>query len=130
MNFVDYKCIESLLIEGEELITNESTKATLFNPELNTFVEKELRKLISFMIKDIDDKKINVLITVNDNSYSFDFKAICNGVTYNGMKLVDNGMIKEKDFDICGKNIANYIRKSKVYTNSKLHKVNLIIDLK
>lgn len=27
MEFVDYKCLESLLIEGEELIVNEATSS-------------------------------------------------------------------------------------------------------
>ena len=47
------------------------------------------------------------------------------------MKIVDDGMIKEKDFDKFGKNIADYIRKSKVYNNSKnkMYKINLNIEL-
>ena len=54
MEFVDYKCLESLLIQGEELIATESsnTSIKLTNSDINDFISYKIPSSVNEFLKE------------------------------------------------------------------------------
>ena len=109
MEFVDYKCLESLLIEGEEIIATESFVDTVKSVIINFF--KLLSKLIDNFINVIKDKfnkskskKSNISKEISNEGYSNEMKRACNRTI---MKIAESlyNMVSNEAF-LLNKNLS------------------------
>ena len=63
-----------------------------------------------------------VRVNVSDKSFAIEFFAVVEGVKHQCYDMIDNGIIREKDFDIMVKQLAKYIRTCRVYCPEELNK--------
>lgn len=60
---------------------------------------------------------------ISDKSYSIEFFASVSGVKYQCFDMIDNGIIKEQDFDSIVKQLATFIRNSSEYHPGEINKI-------
>ena len=112
----------SSLKRGLESIATESSNSRIDSNRIKSYIIKRIMQLVPFIINDKNASSINVKLLVSKSAYSLDFNATVNKIKYNAMKMVDDGMIKEKDFNTCAEDIAKFVRKQSSYNPSKVNK--------
>lgn len=89
----------------------------------------ELENIVYSQIKAFvpEFDSVKVTIRVSKKIYSLDFIAELNGEKIRCDTLLDDGTIKEKEFDKSAKFIADYIKSLPDYNSEKQNKYVLII---
>lgn len=108
--------------EYEYQTATESSNSRIDSNKIKSYVIKRIMQLVPFIINDKNASSINVKLLVSKSAYSLDFNATVNKIKYNAMKMVDDGMIKEKDFNTCAEDIAKFVRKQSSFNPSKVNK--------
>lgn len=88
-----------------------------------TDYEKYISKQISTIIPNFE--KIDFRANIGDSSYSVEFFATIKGRKMQCFDMVDDGLIKEKDFDTVSENIAKFIRNTSDYQKNTINKIKL-----
>ena len=86
--------------------------------ELEKYIIDQLTQLVPNA--DVLDVRVNV----GDKSYSVEFFATVNGVKHQCYDMIDDGIIKEKDFDTIVKQIAERIRNCPEYRSGEINKIS------
>ena len=124
-DFVSWKDVIQSYKSNKDIIWNsatESSNSRIDNNRIKSYIIKRIMQLVPFIINDKNTSSINVKLLVSKSAYSLDFTATVNKIKYNAMKMVDDGMIKEKDFNACAEDIAKFVRKQTSYNPSKVNK--------
>ena len=108
--------------EYEYQTATESSNSRIDSNKIKSYIIKRIMQLVPFIINDKNTSSINVKLLVSKSAYSLDFNTMVNKIKYNAMKMVDDGMIKEKDFNACAEDIAKFVRKQTSYNPSKVNK--------
>ena len=86
--------------------------------ELEKYIITNLEKLVP------NAEGFEIRANISDKSYSLEFFAIIEGVRYQCYDMIDDGLVKEKDFDTAVKQIAKYIRTSPEYKSGEVNKIS------
>ena len=84
--------------------------------DLENHVISQLTQLIP------NAEAFEVRANISDKSFSFEFFASIGGVKQQCFDMIDNGIIKEKDFDNTMKQLAKFIRNSPEYRSGEVNK--------
>ena len=85
-----------------------------------TDFESYIAEQLSHLIPNCEN--IEVRANISESSYSFEFFATINGKRMQCFDMIDEGLIKEKDFDICAKAIAQYARSTAGFKTGEVNK--------
>ena len=83
---------------------------------LENYVISQLMKLVP------NAEKLEVRANIGDKSFSVEFFAFIGGVKHQCYDMIDNGIIKEKDFDSTVKQLAKFIRSCPEYRLGEVNK--------
>ena len=84
--------------------------------ELEKHVISQLTQLVP------NAESFEVRANISDKSFSVEFFAFVDGVKQQCFDMIDNGIIKEKDFDNAVKQLAKFIRTSPEYRPGEVNK--------
>lgn len=84
--------------------------------ELESYIILELQQLVPRA------EAFEVRANISDKSFSVEFFSSINGMKYQCFDMIDNGSIKEKDFDTTMKQIAKFIRACSEYHPGEVNK--------
>lgn len=91
--------------------------------ELEKYIIDQLKQLVPSA--DLFDVRANI----GDKSYSVEFFATIEGIKHQCYDMIDNGVIKEKDFDVMVKQLAKYIRASSEYRPGEINKLSFVTEV-
>lgn len=91
---------------------------------------ENLKKFISTQISQIVPRfeTLEVSVLVGDSSYSVEFFATIDNKKWQCMQMVDEGLIKEKDFDDFAEKIADFVRDMPEYQAGKVNTFSVVIE--
>lgn len=84
--------------------------------DLENYVVGQLMQLVP------NAEKLEVRANISDKSFSVEFFAFIGGVKRQCYDMIDNGMIKEKDFDSTVRQLAKFIRACPEYRPGEVNK--------
>lgn len=84
--------------------------------DLEKYVISQLMELVP------NAEKLEVRANISDKSFSVEFFAFIDGVKHQCYDMIDNGIIKEKDFDSTVKQLAKFIRSCSEYRPGEVNK--------
>lgn len=84
--------------------------------ELETYIIDQLKQLVP------NAEALEVRAIISDSSCSVEFFATIEKRKYQCFDMIDNGIIKEKDYDATVKQIAKHIRNSSEYCSGQINK--------
>ena len=87
--------------------------------DLELFVSEQIKTLVP------NFESVDLKATVSASSFSVEFFAIINGKKMQCFEMIDNGMFKEKDFNIVSKAIANFCRSLPNFDANKINKYSV-----
>lgn len=85
-----------------------------------TDLEKYIIDKLKQLVPNADG--FDVRVNIGDKSYSVEFFAIIDDIKYQCFDMIDNGVIRETDFDVFAKQLAQYIRTSSEYRSGEINK--------
>lgn len=88
--------------------------------ELEKYIVDQLKQLVPNA--DIFEVRANI----GDNSYSIEFFATIGNIKHQCFDMIDNGVIKEKDFDVTVEKLAQYIRNCSEFRLGEINKFSFI----
>ncbi len=88
----------------------------------------DLEKYIVNQLKQLVPKAdvFEVRANIGDNTYSMEFFATIDGVKHQCYDMIDEGAIKEKDFDTIINQLAKYIRTTSSYSPGEINKISFV----
>ena len=84
--------------------------------DLEKYVISQLMKLVP------NAEKLEFRANISDKSFSVEFFAFIGGVKHQCYDMIDNGIIKEEDFDSTVKQLAKFIRSCPEYRPGEVNK--------
>lgn len=87
-------------------------------------LEKYVFNQLAQLVPNADAFEIRA--NIGDKSYSIEFFAFLDGVKYQCYDMIDNGMLKEKEFDTVVMQIAEYIRNCSEYRTGEINKISFM----
>ena len=70
-----------------------------------------------------------VRANIGDKNCSIEFFATIQGIKHQCFDMIDNGMIKEKNFDVMAKQIAKHIRACPEFHPGKINKFSFVTKI-
>ncbi len=89
--------------------------------ELEKYIIDRLKQLVP------NAEQFEIRINIGDKSYSVEFFATIDGIKHQCYDMIDNGVIKEKDFDAMVKQLVKYIRDYSEYRVGEINKFTFIL---
>lgn len=87
--------------------------------ELEKYIIDQLKHLVP------NAEALEVRATISDHTCSVEFFATIEGEKHQCFDMIDNGIIKEKEFDVTVKQLARYIRASSEYRSGQINKFTI-----
>lgn len=88
--------------------------------ELEKHIINQLKQLIP------NAEVFDVRANIGDKSCSIEFFATIKGTKHQCYDMIDNGVIKEKDFDVIVKQLAKHIRTCSEYRPGEINKFSFV----
>lgn len=88
--------------------------------ELEKYIIDQLKQLVP------NADMFEVRVNIDDKSCAVEFFATIEGIKYQCFDLIDNGIIKEKDFDVMAKQLAKYIRTCSEFRPGEINKFSFV----
>ncbi len=90
--------------------------------ELEKYIIDQLKQLVPNAVQ------FEVRANIGDKSSSVEFFATIDGTKYQCYDMIDNGRIREKDFDVMVKQLAKYIRTCSEYRPGEINKFSFVAE--
>lgn len=90
--------------------------------ELEKYIIEQLKQLVP------SAERFEVRANIGDKSSSVEFFATFGGIRHQCYDMIDNGDIKEKDFDVMVKQLAKHIRTCSEYCPGEINKFSFVAE--
>lgn len=91
--------------------------------ELEKYISDQLKQLVPNA--DVFEFRANI----GDKSCSVEFFATIEGIKQQCFDMIDNGVIKEKDFDVMVKQLAKHIRTCSEFRQGEINKFSFVLKI-